>query len=185
MVANRVEEASGQSSKPSVPQTCIGLLFQQSDPIDLFLLNRMLRDRIEQQIGDVVRQRAPDEKLHREIVDTLRIFTFVGAFSMYPALRKDVADRVGKRFKPRPSVGCDELHDVVENKMAIRTGSYLFQKTGPVHNHIAEGVSKYHSATVGIGTTVPIRSLSGLFGFVTLLVFIESDLIDWLCRSCS
>ena len=107
----------------------------------LFLLNRLLRDRIKQQIGNVVRQRAANEKLHREVVDSLRIFTFVRVFSMYPSLRKDVTNRVGKRFKPRPSVGCAEIHDVVKNKVAFiqgvigsgelnRTAAILLQQFG-------------------------------------------------------
>ena len=150
----------------------------------LFLLNRMPRDRIEQQIGDVVSQRAANEKFHREIVDSLRVVTLVGAFRLYPALRKDVANRVGKRFKLCPSVGCAKIHDVVKDKVAFIQRSYLFQKTEPGHSHIAEGVSKWVSPTVGIGTAVAVRALWGLFGFVTLLVFIELDLVKRLCLSC-
>jgi hypothetical protein len=40
------------------------------------------------------------------------------------------------------------------------------------------------SPTVGIGTAVAVRAFWGLFGFVTLLVFIELDLVKRLCLSC-
>src|SRR6185369_208528 len=115
----RVEETGCQASESPVPQACIGLLFQKSEPIYILLLNRSLRHRIEQQIGNVVGQRAANKKFHREVVHPLRILAFVCFFGMYPSLRKDVTNGVSKRLKARSEIGCAEIHDVVKEKVAL------------------------------------------------------------------
>src|SRR5262249_14664180 len=68
---------------------------QEAEPIEFLLLHRLLNERIEQQVHDVVGQRSADEKLHRQIVDAFWIFAIVGLVGEDPALREDVADGAG------------------------------------------------------------------------------------------
>jgi len=51
---HRVKEASGEAPEPAVTQARIGFLLQQLEPIELLLLDRFLRDRIEEKVGHVV-----------------------------------------------------------------------------------------------------------------------------------
>jgi hypothetical protein len=82
-------------------------------------LDGFLSHRIEQKVGDVVAKRAANQKLHREIVGTLGILTFVRFLGVHPTLREYVADRMGKRFKPHPGVRSRQVDDVVKNQMAL------------------------------------------------------------------
>jgi hypothetical protein len=56
------------------------------------MLDRVLNQRVEQKIGDIVGQRSTDEKLHREVVKAFRVVLFVGFVGEYPSLREDVPD---------------------------------------------------------------------------------------------
>ena len=58
-----------------------------------------LHDRVEQEVGDVVGQRAADEELHREVVDPLGVLAVVGLLGAQPALREDVAHGAGDASK--------------------------------------------------------------------------------------
>ena len=111
-----------------------------------FLLNRLLCDRIEQQIGNVVGERAANEKFHREIVHSLRILAFVRVFGTYPSLRKDVTNRVSKRLKACSGIGYAEIHDVVKKKVALIervVGSGKLNRTTAI---LLQAASKYRPA---------------------------------------
>ena len=106
IVAIESRKQAARRPSPPLPNPASGSCSRQSEPVEVVSAERMLRERIEQQIRDIVCERAADEKLHREIVDALWVFAFVGAFRADPALRKDVANRAGEGFKPCPNVGC-------------------------------------------------------------------------------
>ena len=106
---HRVEKASRQAPQTSITQTRVGFLLQQLEPIEVLLLDGFFRDRIEEKVGDVVGQRAADEKLHREVVDTLRVLTLVGRLGMTPIAATEYRARNGRkpqnaRVGRRPSI---------------------------------------------------------------------------------
>ena len=114
---HRVEKASRQAPQTPIPQTRVGFLFQQLEPIEVLLLDGFFRDRIEEKVGDVVGQRAADEKLHREVVDTLRVLTLVGRLGIHPSLRQNIAHGTGDSLKALAWAGGHQFDDVVENEM--------------------------------------------------------------------
>ncbi len=83
------------------------------------MLGGLRGERIEQQIGDVIGQRPPDEKLHREIIDPLGILALVGLFGPDPALRENVAHRAGKGLEPLAGIGGREVRDVIEEQVTV------------------------------------------------------------------
>ena len=119
---HRVEEARRQPAEPAVAQAGVGLLLDQAEPVEVLLLGSSLHEGIEQQIGHVVGQRAPDQKLHRQIVDALRVLAVVGALGPHPALRQDIPDRAGGRLKLFARAGSARIDDVVEQQMPLVEG---------------------------------------------------------------
>src|SRR5262245_32016935 len=114
---HRVEKASRQTSQTTVAQTRVGLLLQQFEPIEVLLLDSLLRDGIEEKIRRIVGQRTADEKLHRKIVNALRVFALVGGLGVNPALGENIAHGAGDRLKALPWAGGHQFDDVVENEM--------------------------------------------------------------------
>ena len=102
---HRVQEAGRESAQASVAQARVRFLFDQFEPIDTLCIDRMLHNRIEQKVADIVRQRTPDKKLHREIVNALGVLSFVGLLRQHPALCKDVADGTGERLETLTGAG--------------------------------------------------------------------------------
>src|SRR5262249_37110597 len=96
---HRVEKTSRQAPEASIAQTCIGLLLEELEPVEVLLLGGFFRDRIQEKVGYIVSQRAADEKLHREIIDALGVAAFVGLFAEYPTLRQNIPHRAGKSLK--------------------------------------------------------------------------------------
>ena len=85
-----------QRGGPSLrSQARIRFLLDQFKPVDTFFLNRMLYKRIKQEVGNVVGQRTPDEKLHGKVVNAFGILTFIRRLGQDPALREDVAHGMG------------------------------------------------------------------------------------------
>ena len=83
---HRVEKASRKAPEPAVSEAGVGFFFDEAEPIDVLLLGNSLREGIKQKVGDIVGQRAPDQKFHRQVVDPLRVLAVVGAFCPHPAL---------------------------------------------------------------------------------------------------
>jgi hypothetical protein len=69
---HRFDEASRQAAEAAIAQTGIGFLIQQLIPVDILFAACFLHRRIEQQVGDVARQRTANEEFHREIIGPLR-----------------------------------------------------------------------------------------------------------------
>jgi len=83
---HRVEKASRQPPQPAVPEAGVGFLFDQAEPIEVLLRGGSLDEGIKQQVCDIVGQRAPDQKFHRQIVDPFRVLAVVGALCPHPTL---------------------------------------------------------------------------------------------------
>src|SRR5215475_15047667 len=109
-----VKKASRETPQTTITQTGVGFLFQQLEPVEVLLLGGFFRNRIEKEIGDVINQRAADEKLHREIVDALGVLALVGFLREYPTLRQDIAHGAGKSLRTLPRPSGHQLDDVVK-----------------------------------------------------------------------
>jgi hypothetical protein len=75
---HRVEEAGREASQPSIPEPGVGLLLQQGEPVEPPFLGDAGDVSVQQEVGEVVGQRAPDQELQREVVDALGVFPRVG-----------------------------------------------------------------------------------------------------------
>src|SRR5262245_37257524 len=95
-----VEKASCQSPQSAIAEARIGFLVQQVGQIELLMLSGLLDGGIEKEVHHVVGQRTADEKLHRKVVNTLRILALVGVLGLHPALREDVPYRSSERLEP-------------------------------------------------------------------------------------
>ena len=119
---HRVEKTSRQAAEPAVSQTGIGFLFDEAEPVEVLLLGDLLHERIEQQIGDIVGERAPDQKFHRQIVDPLRVLPVIGAVGQHPALRQHIPHRARGRLEALARPGGFRSDDVVEKQVPLVQG---------------------------------------------------------------
>jgi hypothetical protein len=97
------------------------------------MLFRCLRhQRIKQQVGDVIGQRAAEEEFHGEVVHALRIRLFVCFLGEHPSLRKDISD--GSRDSCKALTQANQLlvDDIVEMKMPF---------VQPVRSHKLNGAA--------------------------------------------
>src|SRR6266481_4725811 len=85
----------------------------------MFLFDSFLGKGIEQEIGHIVSQRAANEKLHREIVDTLGVLAGVNVLSLYPSLRQDIPHGTCDSLKTLTRAGSLQIDDIVEHKVAF------------------------------------------------------------------
>jgi hypothetical protein len=102
---HRVEEARGKPPEPAVAQAGVGLALEQVRPVVAIGFDRRANHRIEQQVVDVVRERAADQELHRQVVDPLRIAMEVRFVGGEPALRQHVAGGAGERLETLAGAG--------------------------------------------------------------------------------
>src|SRR5262249_40412868 len=106
-----------EAPEATIAQTCVGFLFQQLEPIEVLLLDGFLRNRIEEKVGYIVSQRTADEKLHREVIDSLRVSVLVGFLRLYPTLRQDIAHGPSDSFKALSGTSRHQFYDIVEDEM--------------------------------------------------------------------
>src|SRR5580704_14525974 len=74
---------------------------------------------IEQQIGDVVAQGAADQKLHRQVIDTLWVLSVVGFRRPDPALRQDISDGERRRGILLPRAGGGGRYNIVKQQVTL------------------------------------------------------------------
>ena len=114
-----IQKARRQTSQPAIAQPGVRLLFEKLEEINMFLLCRLPDKGVEQEIGDVIGERTPNQVLHREIVNTLGVFPGVVFFGADPALRQEVADRAGQSLETFARDGGAGRDDVVKNQVAL------------------------------------------------------------------
>ena len=90
-----------------------------AEPIEVLLSDGSLHEGIQQKVRDIVRPRTADQKFHRQVVDSFRVQTVVGAFGQHPALGKDISSRTGGRLKLFTRAGGCRGNDVVEEQMPL------------------------------------------------------------------
>ncbi len=116
---HRVEEARRQAPETAVTQARIGFSLEQFEPVEVLLPGRLLREGFEQEVGHIVRQRASEKKLHREIIDALGVLVLVGLLRAQPALREDISHGAGDRLEAFPWTGRRRIDDVVEDEVPL------------------------------------------------------------------
>src|SRR6266446_8423998 len=79
----------------------------------------MLHDGIKQEVGNVVGQRTPDEKLHGEVINALGIASFIRLLGLDPALREDVSHGTRERLKAFTCTRHLRVDDSVKKQMAF------------------------------------------------------------------
>ena len=121
----RVEETGGQATEPAVAEAGVRFLLEQLDPIDLLLLRDADHVRGDPEVGDVVRERATEQELHREVVHALGVLARVGLLRVDPALREQIPHRARERLEALARAGVRDRDDVVEGEMSLveRVGS--------------------------------------------------------------
>src|SRR5256885_16983038 len=73
----------------------------------------------EQQVRDVVGERAADQKFHREVVDTLGVHALVGLLRADPSLREDVTHGARERLVALTRTGGGRIDNVVEEQVPL------------------------------------------------------------------
>ncbi len=116
---HRVQKAGGQPAKPAVPEPGVGFLFQEAGPIEGPPLDGLTHQRTQQQIRDVVGQRATHQEFHREVVSALRVCPLVGLLGADPSLRENVPDRARECLVPLARLTCRGINDVVEQQVPL------------------------------------------------------------------
>jgi hypothetical protein len=141
---HRVEKARGETSEPAVSQTGIGLGFEQAQPLASRQLRRFADEGTDEQIGDVVGQRASDQEFHREVVHALGILPFVGLLREHPPLREDVPDGARQRLVPLACTNGCRIGHVVKEQMPLIEG---IRSAGQPHRAAAilphQGVQRF------------------------------------------
>ena len=94
----RIQEAGRQSSQAAVAQSRIRLLVLDRVDVEAQLVEGLLHVLIDAQIQQVVAQGAPDQELHGQIVDDLRLLGLIGLAGVHPLVDHhfldDRADRL-------------------------------------------------------------------------------------------
>src|SRR5262249_39016808 len=132
---HRVEKARRQPPKPAISQSGVGLLLEQPEPVEGCLFDRVAHQGTEQQIRDVVRQRAPDQKLHRKVVHAFGILSGVRRHRADPSMGEDGPDRAGEGLVALTRAADRRIDDVVEEQVPLveRTGATReLDRTGSV-----------------------------------------------------
>ena len=117
-----VEEASGEASEPAISQACVGFLLDHIQGVEVVAEAELGHHRVEQQVGDVVGQRAPHQEFKRDVIDALHVLLLVGLAGEQPALRKEIAHGAGGRLELVAGRGVFERHHAVEGEVALVEG---------------------------------------------------------------
>ena len=94
------EEARGQTAQTAIAERGIGFVAQHGVVILAQLGQRLAGLIDEAQIDDAVLQKAPDQELHRQVIDALGAFAPGHARGLEPAVGDVVANREGQRHAP-------------------------------------------------------------------------------------
>jgi hypothetical protein len=94
-----IEEASRQPAEPAVAEAGVWLLLDDFERLDVVLPAELAPDRVEQQVGDVVRERSAHQEFERQVIDAFRIPRLVRLLGLDPAVAR--AGRGPNARRPR------------------------------------------------------------------------------------
>src|SRR5262249_6398026 len=86
------------------------------------LVEEGLEKRIEEEVGDVVGQRAADQELERHVVDALGVEALIPLLGLEPALRQHVADRARDRLELVARRRGGGARHLIEGQVALEQG---------------------------------------------------------------
>src|SRR5208283_892080 len=89
-----IQKTHGETAETSVAEARIGFLLEQLKPIESFLLYRGLNQWPKQEVAYVIRQRAADQKFHREVVNAFGVCLLIRASGQRPTLGENIANRM-------------------------------------------------------------------------------------------
>ena len=72
--------------RPPLPRPASGSVLGEPGQSSPSRSSSFLDERLDQQVGDVVGERAADQELHREVIDPLGVLAVVGLLRLEPAL---------------------------------------------------------------------------------------------------
>ena len=116
-----IESRKQAASRPSppLPEAGVGLLLEHRQPVEVLLVDEAPARRVEEEVQDVVGERAADQELHGEVVDALRVLALVGVLGAQPALREDVPHGAGDGLVALARPDRRRVDDVVEHQMPL------------------------------------------------------------------
>ena len=112
-----IEEARRQPAEPAVAEAGVRLLLDDLERVDPVLLTELAPVRVEQQVGDVVRERSAHQEFERQVIDAFRIPRLVRLLGRDPALREQVADRTRDGLELDARRGGGDRDDLIEGEM--------------------------------------------------------------------
>ena len=162
---HRVEEARRQAPEPAVAKAGVGFRFKQAEPIEVLLLDPLPGEGVEQEVCDIVCQRAADEKLHRKVIDALGVLALIGLLGEQPALREDVPHGAGKGLEVFSRARGGQFDDVVEEQVPlVKRVSVPANSTGP-HPYCSRRLAK---------PSGPVDARGAAFCFVLICRFLST-----------
>ena len=152
---HRIEEAGRQPPETPVAEARVRLLVQKLHPLAAVLIESLAHHRIEDEIEDVVGERAADQKLNRDVIDPLRVLAFVSLVGPKPTVGENVPDRACGRVVAFARVGSRGIDDVVGLQVPLvkrvrsagehrRAASVAAQKRGGVRSCLHWSIKVLH-----------------------------------------
>jgi hypothetical protein len=96
----RVEEAAGQPSEPTVAQARLLFLLEQHAEVQAELRHGLPCRLLDPEVREVVAQVRPGQELGRQVGDHLHVALEVGLHGPHPSVQQPVAHRMGKGQVP-------------------------------------------------------------------------------------
>ncbi|SVK46427.1 Uncharacterised protein [Acinetobacter baumannii] len=121
----RVEEAGRQAPQTAVAEPGVVLFLQQLRQVQSHLVQRVVDVLINTHRQQRVRQRAADQKLHRQVIHLPHVLRQLGAVGAQPALHHAIAHREQDGVEPVVAVGdrrifADDKHQLIGDGMFQR-----------------------------------------------------------------
>jgi hypothetical protein len=114
---HRIQEARRQPAEPAVPETRVRFLLDDLGGIDPVPPAELAPEWVEQQVGDVVHQRAAHQELERQVVHPFRVPRVVRLLCLDPPLRQEVANRAGDRLELSAWRGGGDRYHLIEGQV--------------------------------------------------------------------
>ena len=114
-----IEKARREASETSIAKTSIRFFLDQSQPVQVFLIDNVRHQGIEQEVRDIIGERASDEEFHREVVNPLWVGAVVGSVGAYPTLGQKVTDRAGEGIVVLASIRDRGIDAIVQKQVAL------------------------------------------------------------------
>ena len=119
-VASESMKQAARRPRPPLPRPASGSSSRRRVEIPALAVERALNEWGGGQVDDVVVQRAPEQELHRQVVDALGVGLLACQSRLHPAVRHQVADEPCNRLEPLTRTGAHGVHDVLAEQISVR-----------------------------------------------------------------